>query len=127
MRVDRVLEGARDTQVPVRPLKRRGSPTVLLTIEMERADLDQSVEAREAGAARLGFLELSLIVCHMLRIRPVVLWGKGSTAEVERFAWATRSQRSVSETVMTGIGAPGGGGEEGSSVGEQVGDGGRLR
>ena len=54
---------------------RCGSPTVLLTIEMERADLDQSVEAREAGA----------------------------------------------------IGAPGGGGEEGSSVGEQVGDGGRLR
>ncbi len=43
---------------------------------MEGAVLDPGVEAGKAGAARLAFLELRLIVCHMLRIRPVVLRGR---------------------------------------------------
>jgi hypothetical protein len=40
--------------------------------------LDPGVEAGEAGATRLTFLELNLqvIVCHMLRIRLLVLHGR---------------------------------------------------
>jgi hypothetical protein len=77
---------------------------MLPTLEMEGAVLDPGVEPGKAGAAHLAFLELRLIVCHMLRIRPVVLWGRQQ--EVARSARATLSLHSVSETVATGVGVP---------------------
>ncbi len=71
-------QGARDPQGLVRPLRRCGIPTMLPTIEMEGAVLNPGIVAGEAGAARLAFLELSLVGSRLRRhcLRSEVLRGR---------------------------------------------------